>query len=190
MSEAYYHTKESVAEYIQLAKDVSGKLLINEMRQYLPNNCRVLELGSGPGKDWEILHEEYQVIGSDFSLEFLERLRSKHPKGTFIELDAATMRTKLHFDGIYSNKVLHHLSNDELSNSIIRQEALLNYNGIICHSFWKGQGREDFKGMLVNYHDEDDLQRLFSPKFEILELISYAEFEENDSVLLIARKKD
>lgn len=74
-------------------------------------------------------------------------------------------------------------------DSIKRQHELLNEGGIICHSFWKGEGTEVFKGMFVNYHTENALKDYFKEYFEILLLESYMEFEEGDSVLLIGKKK-
>lgn len=188
MEKEYYKTKESVEEYITLAKDVDGKRLIEKLKLVLPMDAMVLEIGSGPGTDWKILKESYTVIGSDNSSEFLNHLRTENPNGEFLELDAITLLTGKKFDGIYSNKVLHHLQDDELIDSIKRQHAILNPGGIICHSMWKGEGSEVFKGLFVNYHDEKNLKKIFKDYFEILSIESYAEFEDGDSLLLIGRK--
>ena len=189
MEGAYYKTKASVEEYIRLAKDVSGKQLIEKLEQVLAQNSSLLEIGSGPGTDWKILKKTYQVIGSDNSAEFLNHLKQENPKEIFLELDAIDLETDKSFDGIYSNKVLHHLKDDELVSSIIRQSEILKPRGIICHSFWKGEGSEIFKGLFVNYHSEADLEEFFKDYFEILSLTNYPEFEEEDSILLIGRKK-
>lgn len=37
-------------------------------------------------------------------------------------------------------KVLHHLNDEELALSVKWQYEILNPNGIICHSLWKGEG--------------------------------------------------
>ncbi len=189
MNGKYYKTKESVEEYIELAKDVNGSQLIAKLRQFLSDNSDLLEIGSGPGSDWNILNKYYNVTGSDNSKEFLEHLISNNPKGVFCELDAINIETEKKFDGIYSNKVLHHLKDNELINSINRQFEILKPGGIICHSFWKGNGSEIFKGLFVNYHDKKNLRDLFSQYFEILLITSYIEFEEDDSILLIGKKK-
>jgi len=189
MNGDYYKTKESVEEYIELAKDVNGAELIEKLKQVLPTNSILLEIGSGPGSDWKILNEFYNVIGSDNSTEFLNHLIAKNPKGAFLELDAITLKTVKKFDGIYSNKVLHHLNDNELIDSIKRQSEILNSEGVICHSFWKGEGSEIFKGLFVNYYNNDTLQNVFKEYFEIISIESYNEFEENDSLLLIAKKK-
>lgn len=190
MSSDYYHTKDSVEEYISLAEDVNGARLIAKLKQHLPNGASLLEIGSGPGTDWKLLNADYLITGSDNSNEFLRHLQSTNPSGTFLELDAVTLQTNEKFDGIYSNKVLHHLKDAELKASIQRQHALLNDQGILCHSFWKGTGSEIFKGLFVNHHTEQRLTAFFEALFGVLVLEPYTEFEEGDSLLLIARKKN
>ncbi|GJM27705.1 MAG: hypothetical protein DHS20C17_03400 [Cyclobacteriaceae bacterium] len=185
----YYKTKESVEEYIKLAKDAHGGDLIKKLNKFLPPNSAVLEIGSGPGTDWNILNRDYEIVGSDNSPEFLSHLVSTNPTGIFLELDAITLNTVEKFDGIYSNKVLHHLTDKELIDSIKRQYDILNSDGIICHSFWKGEGSEIFKGLFVNYHLEHPLKEFFKGYFKILLLENYAEFEDSDSLLLIGKKK-
>lgn len=185
----YYKTQASVAEYIQMAKDVNGSALIEKLRMYLSAPASVLEMGSGPGTDWKLLSKHYEVIGSDNSPEFLKHLRFTYSHGRFLELDAVTLDTTEKFDGLYSNKVLHHLKNEELTASILRQKTILNSGGVICHSFWKGEGSEMFKGMFVNYHTKTSLQDFFGASFEILLTQPYAEFEPEDSILMIAKRK-
>ncbi len=189
MEGEYYKTKESVEEYISLAKDVNGEKLIEKLEQVLPSNSVLLELGSGPGTDYKILQRSYEVVGSDNSVEFLKHLVSKNPDGEFFELDAATIKTSRKFDGIYSNKVLHHLKDEELITSIKRQSEILNAGAVVCHSFWKGEGDEIFKGLYVNYHSEKCLKEIVEDYFEVILIESYKEFDDGDSLLLIARKK-
>jgi cyclopropane fatty-acyl-phospholipid synthase-like methyltransferase len=189
MTKDYYKTKESVEEYIRLAKDVNGRELIEKLKEFLPSDSILLEIGTGPGTDWNILKEDYDVVGSDNSQEFLRHLISNYPTGRFLELNAITLNTDEKFDGIYSNKVMHHLKDSELIDSIKRQYEVLNPHGIICHSFWKGEGSEVFKGLFVNYHTEHALKDFFEEYFEILMIERYDEFEDADSLLLIGKKK-
>lgn len=189
MSEAYYHNKKSVDQYIKLAKDVNGRELISKLKNHLSPESKLLEIGSGPGTDWRILNEDFNVIGSDNSKEFLKHLRSNNPSGIFLEIDAITINTKENFKGIYSNKVLQHLTNEELSDSIKRQYEVLTDGGIVCHSFWKGEGAEFYNGLFVNYQTEESLTKLFETYFYLLTMDSYAEFEDGDSILLIGKRK-
>lgn len=185
----YYKTKETVEEYIKLAKGVNGGDLIEKLNQVLPKGSKVLELGSGPGSDWAILNNLYNVTGSDYSNVFLEHLKSEFPDGKFLQLDASILNVNAEFDAIYSNKVLHHLTDKELFASIKRQYELLKKGRVVCHSFWKGAGEEIFKGLFVNYHTLEELQTFFERYFQIDTLVTYKEFENDDSIFLIARKK-
>lgn len=189
MSNAYYKTKASVKEYISLAKDVNGAELIEKLKQFLPKDSSLLEIGSGPGTDWKLLNKDYRTIGSDNSQEFLNHLISENPDGQFLNLDAISLVTDKTFDGIYSNKVFHHLTHEELTQSIKRQHAILNSDGIVCLSFWRGKGSEIFKGLFVNYHEKQDLINFFEDYFKILYLDFYTEFDKDDSILLIGKKK-
>jgi len=110
MKDKYYHSKESVDEYIKLAKEVNSRQLIGSFTKYLDKGSSILEIGSGPGTDWKILSDYYKVVGSDYSTEFLNRLKINNPTGIFFDLDAITLKINKKFDGIYSNKVLHHLN--------------------------------------------------------------------------------
>ena len=188
MSTEYYNSQESVADYLKAAAEVDSRQLIEKLEAFLPAGSSLLELGSGPGTDWRILNETYSVIGSDYSEEFLNHLKPENPDGEFLQLDAITLEIEQQFDGIYANKVLHHLTDEELEKSIAAQLNTLNQSGIVCLSFWKGEGTETFKGMFVNYHTATELRKLFEPHFEILLLEEYQEFEEGDSLLLIARR--
>jgi len=87
---------------------------------YKTKESVLLEIGSGPGTDWKILNKSYQATGSDNSKEFLNHLLAAYPDGEFLELDAVTLTTSKKFDGIYSNKVLHHIKDNELVNSLQR----------------------------------------------------------------------
>ena len=188
MEGTFYHTRKSVKEYIQMAEGIDGKDLIDRLQKTLPKGASLLELGSGPGKDYRILSTDYKVTGSDFSSEFLKHLKNQFPKGEFLLLNAETLETDRKYDAIYSNKVLHHLADSALENSIQRQAKILNPGGIICHSFWAGEGSETYNGLLVNYHMEEGIQNLFGIEFEHLLILRYREFEENDSILYIGRK--
>ncbi len=189
MSEAYYQSESSVNEYIKMAEGHDGKVLISKMRSFLSGGSTVLEIGSGPGTDWNILSQTYNVTGSDNSSAFLKHLKSIYPGGDFLHLDAESLNVFSSFDAIYSNKVLHHLSDASLKKSIQKQWNILNESGIICHSFWKGKGDETFKGLYVNYHTRSEIKAFFDNRFDILLMEEYKEFEDGDSIFIIAKKK-
>ncbi|MBC8346186.1 MAG: class I SAM-dependent methyltransferase [Candidatus Marinimicrobia bacterium] len=188
MTDHFYLTQKTVNEYIKMAKGFDGRDIIKKLKVFLPEHSSVLELGSGPGVDLEILAETYHVTGSDFSQHFLDFISSKLPKMELLLLNAVTLDTQKNFDCIYSNKVLQHLTNDALQLSIKKQSSILNNGGIVCHSFWKGEECYEMKNALFNHHLEEDLDQFFSPHFEILLLEAYKEMEADDSILLIGEK--
>lgn len=190
MENGYYKTKASVQEYIKLSKGVNGQFLIDKLKLFLQKKSLLLEIGSGPGSDWEILSKSFNVIGSDNSQEFIKHLKEKFSQGEFLELDASILNISERIDGIYSNKVMHHLKDSELKKSIKRQSEILNPGGVVCHSFWKGEGSEIFKGLFVNYHTQETVIRYFEKYFDILILECYQEFDKDDSLFLIAKKKN
>ncbi len=187
--ERFYHTEKTADEYIRMAEGYDGKEIIATLRQHLEDKSTVLELGIGPGKDLNLLAEHYQVTGSDLSPIFLEKYKANNPAADLLLLDAVTIDTNRTFDCIYSNKVLHHLTDDELEQSIKRQNELLSHRGLVCHSFWAGEGEEFFHGMRFNYHTRDHLEKLIDGNWEILELSVYEEMANEDSILMIAAKR-
>ena len=186
----FYHSKEGVSQYIEMAEGYDGRELIDVLGEYLEADASVLEIGMGPGVDLDILGSHFKATGSDYSELFLDRYASTHPDADLIQLDAITMETDRQFDAIWSNKVLHHLGEQELRKSVRRQHEILHSRGIVMHSFWYGEGSEEYSGMNFHYYDEDFLGSVFSPLFKVLRLERYTEMEENDSIFVLAMRTD
>lgn len=185
----YFHQEKKVEEYIKMAECYDGRELITELTKYLPPNSSILEIGMGSGIDLTLLEEYYQTTGSDYSSIFLERYRKTHPGAKLLLLDAGTLETDQKYQGLYSNKVLIHLTREELKQSIKRQAEILLPGGIICHSFWFGEKEENYDGLIFIYYTSEQLQELFMETFDIIKIEKYQEMELDDSIYLIARKK-
>ena len=104
-------------------------------------------------------------------------------------LDARNLSTNQKYDCIYSNKVLIHLTKIELKESLIRQKDILNENGILFHSFWRGDKEEDYQGLKFVYYTEEELRKLIGNNYEILVIDTYKEMKDNDSIYVVAQKK-
>jgi len=189
MSVPFFLNEDNVKQYLDMTAEYDGKWFFEQFKKYIPKNNRVLELGMGPGKDLENIRQCYDVVGSDYSFLFAEMYKRQHPEVKVMILDAITIKTDEHFDTIYSNKVLHHLPQDDLKASIARQAQMLNKDALIFHTFWKGSGSDEYEGLLFNYYEKEDLQALFAEQFEIVALESYQELKEDDSLLLVAKRK-
>jgi SAM-dependent methyltransferase len=189
MDPDYYENEHNVASYIKFTPARDGTLLVDALSEHLARRATVLELGMGPGRDFERLGQHFHVTGSDFSRLFLERYRRANTSADLLYLDARTLDTGRRFDAIFSNKALIHLSADELRQSFRRQHAVLNDNGLILHSFWYGEGEQAFNGLNLVYHNENDLPAMLADDFTILALNRHTKQAEGDSIYVLARKQ-
>jgi len=185
----FFDNEENVNEYIKMTEDYEGGMLINILAKHLKAGSSILELGMGPGKDLDILSDLFKATGSDSSQVFIDNYRKRNSNTEAILLDAITMNTDDTYDCIYSNKVLQHLAKSELDESISNQWNTLNDNGLIFHSFWYGDGVENYDGLRFVYYGEDELKEKFSKLFNIVEIKRFKEEEDGDSIYIIGIKK-
>ena len=185
----FFDTEKGVNEYIKIAEGYDGEELIKILQTWLPKKSTILELGMGPGKDLEILKKNYTVTGSDNSQIFLDKYKKQHPESDLLKLDAVSIDTDRMFDCIYSNKVLHHLTREDLKKSIKRQTKVLKPNGIAFHSFWKGEKDENYEGMLFTKYQIEELKKIVRDELEMLTINTYTEIEKDDSIYTVLRKR-
>ncbi len=183
----FYDDEETALQYIAMAEGYDGRELIEVLRNHLQDGSSVLELGMGPGVDLTMLENHYLATGSDISQYFLDRYRDSNADADLMFLDAVELETERKFDCIYSNKVLHHLANDQLALSLHRQIDCLTDGGLVFHSFWRGEGVEEHHGLKFVYQSEDSLREIFGVSFGKVEVVSYTEMESDDSLYVVAR---
>lgn len=186
----FYNDEANVRNYIKMTahQNQTGELLIERLATHLPENSSVLELGMGPGNDLKRLMKRFQPTGSDNSELFLDYFRKKDPSADLENLDAVQIKTERKFDCIYSNKVLHHLSKDQMIISLSNQLERLNPKGFVLHSFWKGIGSEEKMGLNFVYYTLAEIYQIFHKNFQIIELESYQEMDKKDSFYILAKK--
>ena len=184
-----FDTVKGVEQYIKMAEGYDGAGLFKILQKYLPENSTVLELGMGPGKDMDILRKSYAVTGSDNSQVFLDKYSRKHQDEDLLLLDAVTIQTDRKFDCLYSNKVLHHLTQEDMAKSFQRQKDVLNPNGIVFHSFWKGNKVEEMEGMLFTYYEMADLKKMTESNFDVLDMETYTEIEKDYSIYAVLKTR-
>jgi len=83
----YFDTKKGIEEYIKRSQGWGGQKLINVLKKYLPKKSTLLELGMGPGRDFDILKKTYIATGSDGSKAFLDRYKKKNKTAEIVRLD-------------------------------------------------------------------------------------------------------
>jgi trans-aconitate methyltransferase len=186
---SFYDDPKNAEDYIKMAKGYDGAELIEILHTYLRPQSSLLELGMGPGVDLDILAKRYQVTGSDSADYFLQRYKSAHPDADLLKLDAVAINTKRQFDCIYSNKVLHHLSGDELNKSFENQAQALNDSGLVFHSFWHGDEVMEMHGMVFHYRQVKDVTDRMAPHFNVIDAQIYTEMDKDDSFWVLAKKR-
>jgi len=182
-----YDTIDGVRAYTKMAQGFDGRTHIERMGQLLKPGSSVLELGMGPGVDLDMLAETYTVVGSDLSQAFLDRYRRLRPGIELERLDAVTINTSRCFDAIYSNKVLQHLTREELRLSLIRQSEILQPGGLILHGLWAGTTSNDHEGLHDTRYVPESLASLVPNTLKITECVFYTEMERDDSLRVILR---
>ena len=90
---------------------------------------------------------------------------------------------------IFSNKVLHSIPRDLLKTSFDNQARTLNKNGLFCHTFWYGDKILQVEDMTFFYYTEHTIQKHLPANIEIVHHEVYKEMDDDDSMLIIARKK-
>ena len=186
----YFDEGKHAEDYIHMSRKYDGRDLIPPLQTHLTEGSSLLELGMGPGKDLDLLSQYYTVTGSDSAQTFLDIYRENHPHADVLLLDAVTLDTKRRFDCIYSNKVLMHLTRNELERSFRRQADILNPGGIAFHTFWHGDKEEIFDGLRFIFYQPENLNPLIGPKFSVIDAQIYKESAKDDSFFIILKKID
>ena len=186
---SYFDHPEHVADYIKICAGLSNDTLINILKQHLPFDSQVLELGSGPGNDAALLQPYYRLIMSDASQAFVTHLQQRFIDADCRLIDASHVQLEQPVDCIFSNKVLHHLTPAQLAASIQQQVTQLNDNGLLAHSFWIGNNNFEYQGETHYYYRHEALLALIEPYVDIIESHSYDEFAHEDSLFLLGQKR-
>ena len=186
----YYDVRENAEAYIKMSEEYRGDLLVRILNKYLEEGKSVLELGMGAGKELEILAMKYPVTGSDSAQPFLDIFRERNQDINLLLLDAINLETDQTFDCIFSNKVLHQLYRKELKESLTRQWEILNPGGLVAHTFWEGEHEEDYLDLHFVYYKLSEIRALFSQNFRVRYLDHYKESETDDSIFVIAEKRE
>jgi len=185
----YYETLENVKEYIEMAKEYQSTLVVDLLKRHLSPGKSILELGMGPGNDFNCLDDDYEILGTDKHEHFIRLFKAHSPEANVGLLDAITLEIDRQFDCIYSNKVLMHLTKEELHASLKKQWTLLKDQGILFHTFWYGEEKEIHGGLLNQYYTMKMLAYQVGDEFEVVLMAQYEEFEPNDSIVMILKKR-
>jgi cyclopropane fatty-acyl-phospholipid synthase-like methyltransferase len=107
-----------------------------------PSKGKILEVGSGPGRDADFISEQgYNIVCSDASQAFVDYL-SNVKKREAILLDVLTDPMPAGFDMIFANAVIPHFTQSDLFNFIKKVHSALPDDGIFSFSIKQGSGEK------------------------------------------------
>lgn len=107
----------------------------------LPPGARVLEVGSGPGRDAEALEAHgLRVRRTDATPAFVERLRRAGQAADL--LDVLTDELGGPYAGIWASAVLLHFGREQLAGVLGRFHAATEPGGLLAFSVKEGDGEE------------------------------------------------
>lgn len=144
---------ENAATYVQHAADRPSPQLI-AFADALPPKARVLELGTGSGRDaGYLISRGFEVDPSDASPELAaeaQRLLGRPVRiMRFDQLEDVER-----YDGVWASASLLHAPSAELTSDLARIHRALSLDGLFVASFkaGSGEGRDKF-GRYYNYPD-------------------------------------
>ena len=159
---------------------------VTELEKFLslapkkPGN--LLDVGCAFGKDTAFLQSKgREAIGVDLSEAFIERAKKVYPNLEFKQMDVLSLDfPDQTFSAIWSNAVLHHLKDDDVTTALMEFYRVLTEGGIFAASFKKGKGSEEIiekfssdGKRFYQYQTEGSIKRLVElTGFEVFEIYS------------------
>ncbi len=133
MSVKYYD--DNASKFKESTQDANMEEMIQRFLSYLPKDAKILDAGSGIGRDTKRFIElGYHVEAFDASIEMVKisseytGIQTRHL--TFEQLDYED-----EFDGIWACASLLHVSKDDMEDVFSRLHLALRPNGILYASF-------------------------------------------------------
>jgi len=148
----------------------------------LPKKGRILDLGSGPGRDSSYFQNQgYWVTAIDPSQEMVKLAQNALGElGEALTLSAEQMYFEGSYDGVWAMASLIHIPNKALKDVFVRIYRALKPGGIFLGSFIKGigvpdQGETIGDGRFFNRVSQGRLLQIVAeiPGFEVIPELTY-----------------
>lgn len=134
----------AVHEYvIGTPRVVSGsfKDWIDETLSLIPRSARIIEIGSGFGRDAEYIESfGFTVERTAGTAHFVEYLNQNGFVARQFNILTDTFSDS--YDLVFANAVFLHFTPDELQKILVKSKAALKPNGILAFTVKKGEGEE------------------------------------------------
>ncbi|OGZ32175.1 MAG: hypothetical protein A2V69_02110 [Candidatus Portnoybacteria bacterium RBG_13_40_8] len=196
---------EVAEEFYQTRKKYSPE--IEELKLYIKEEEKVLDLGCGTGRLYEIFsvqggsasgRKNIDYVGIDFSENLIQIAKERH--GNHFQVADILMLpfSDNYFDSVWSIAVLHHIPTDELRKRALSEiKRILKPNGRVIVTCWKIKSffRKDifipFHGKKRYYHvfTKRELGDLFKQSgFKVEELKFLKRNNKKTNILIVAKK--
>lgn len=147
----------NAADYVEHGQDEPSSHL-RAFAQLLPPQAKILELGTGSGRDAEfLLQRGFDVTPTDASAELAAHAEARlnHPV-RILAFDA--LEDVSQYDAVWACACLLHAPASELTDDLSRIHRALKPGGLFVASFkaGNGEGRDSF-GRYYNYPSADTL---------------------------------
>lgn len=105
--------------------------------KYLSQNDKVLDLGCGNGRFYQVFkNKNVDYLGIDVSFKLIEIAKNNHPEGKF-EVSSIDYILSNSFDKVYSIAVLHHIPSRELRLNFLKEiRRVLKDDGCLVLTVW------------------------------------------------------
>lgn len=141
---------------------------------------KVLDVGCGSGRDYQLLQGKYDYTGVDYSTGLLTVAKQKFPKAIFVEGDILNLPFEENaFDGFWAVASLLHIPKEKITRALGEIKRVVKKDGVGFIALKKGEGEK----MVADDGDEQD-QRFFAywQKDEFENVLQKAGFEVIDFV--------
>ncbi len=164
---------KNAGSYAASTRSVDLSLLIDAFAARLPPRARVLDLGSGSGRDLaSFLARGMEPFGLDLSSGMAEEAR-RHSGAPMTVADMVALPfARAAFDGVWASASLLHLEAPGQVSSLAEVRRVLRPSGLLFSSMKRGTGdaRESCGRAFSYVQAEDWIARLRSGGFEVLEV--------------------
>lgn len=140
---------QTIETYNNIAQEYSEKIQneepqeeIRKFTSHLEPGSKILDAGCAAGRDSKIFWDlGFDVVGVDLSTNLLNIARKNVSDISFIQADFKQLPfPSFTFDGIWLNRVFHHLEREDMNKAISELKRVLSFDGVIFVQTKEGSG--------------------------------------------------
>ncbi|MFA9289451.1 MAG: class I SAM-dependent methyltransferase [Weeksellaceae bacterium] len=109
---------------------------LNDFISTIPADAKVLDIGSGPGKEAAVISQKAEVIALDQSPDMIEKINQRYPQVETVLGDMRQMPfADEEFDSIWSCSSIIHIVQEDLDQTLQEYSRVLKPEGVIGLTF-------------------------------------------------------